>query len=371
MSFGFFHLWRGCFVCTLIVVLLASYSPNPAPKAERTAALSNLVPFDKLFAPPDTVILDPSLLVGQIRFIDADASGNLLITDYSAGLVHLFEPTGHHVSTFDTNVCFPNDTRHTVDGARFADNGTILVNTWEGVTVVFDRAGNCVTARSDPTSTILSFCTWGDSLFTLLSFRGSNQKQMFEVYTMDLVFQRAIEHAPPEFPRLNSISSGYGGRNMDCFQGGVLYKHLGDMDAKPVSGQALRTQARPEYFVKRDRDIPFTRDLNARLQVQRAFPLLTGLYALDEDVRMMLFSWIDESFRLEGDTGQRIEGLSIASNSNQFPPVSTILHKTPSAAAHGYLYFVGDYVTMPDGEFSNSTIVRYRFIPPTDMEPEN
>ena len=33
-----------------------------------------------------------------------------------------------------------------------------------------------------------------------------------------------------------------------------------------------------------------------------AFPLLNGLYALDEDVRMMLYSWIDESYRLEGDT---------------------------------------------------------------------
>ena len=371
MSISILNLWRNCFACALVVGMLASYSPNPAPEAERTVELSNLVPFDELFAPPDTVILDPSVLVGQIWFIDADALGHLLITDYSAGLVHLFEPTGHHVSTFNTNVCFPNDTRHTVHGARFADNGTILVNTWEGVTVVFDRAGNCVTARSDPTSTILSFCTWGDSLFTLLSFHGSNQKQMFEVYTMDLVFQRAIEHAPPEFPRLNSISSGYGGRNMDCFQGGVLYKHLGDMDAKPVSGQALRTQARPEFFVKRDRDIPFTRDLNARLQVQRAFPLLTGLYALDEDVRMMLFSWIDESFRLEEDTGRRVEGLSIASNSNQFPPVSTILHKTPSAAAHGYLYFVGDYMIMPDGEFGNSTIIRYRFIPPTGVVPED
>ena len=371
MSFGFFHLWRGCFVCTLIVVLLASYSPNPAPKAERTAALSNLVPFDKLFAPPDTVILDPSLLVGQIRFIDADASGNLLITDYSAGLVHLFEPTGHHVSTFDTNVCFPNDTRHTVDGARFADNGTILVNTWEGVTVVFDRAGNCVTARSDPTSTILSFCTWGDSLFTLLSFRGSNQKQMFEVYTMDLVFQRAIEHAPPEFPRLNSISSGYGGRNMDCFQGGVLYKHLGDMDAKPVSGQALRTQARPEFFVKRDRDVPGARNLERRRQARAAFPLLDGLYALDEGVRMMVFFGVDESYRLEGDMRRKVLGFSIASNSKHFAPVSTIPHDAPYTASHGNLYFEGDHVTMPDGELGNPTIIRYRFIPPTGMGPED
>ncbi len=371
MSFSVFHLWRGCFVCALILVLLASYSRNPAPKAERIVELSNLVPFDKLFAPPDTVILDPSLLLGQIWFIDADASGHLLITDYSSGLVHLFEPTGHHVSTFDTDVCYPTDTAHTVHAARFADNGAILVHTWEGVMVVFDRDGNCVTSRPDLTSPILSFCTWGDSLYTFLSLRGPDRKQMFEIYTMDLVFQRAIEHAPPEFPRLNSGYLGYHGRNMDCFQGGVLYKHHEDMDAKSVSGQSLPTQARPEFFVKRDRDIPDTRNQKRRRQAFDAFPLLNGLYALDEDVRMMLFSGIDESYRLEGDNGRHVEGLSIASNSNQFDPVSTILHETPYTASHGYLYFVGDGVVMPDGEVGNSTIIRYRFIPPTGVASGN
>ena len=80
MSFSILNLWRNCFTCALVVGMLASYSPNPAPEAERTVELSNLVPFDELFAPPDTVILDPSVLVGQIWFIDADALGHLLIT---------------------------------------------------------------------------------------------------------------------------------------------------------------------------------------------------------------------------------------------------------------------------------------------------
>jgi len=370
MSFSIFHLWRGCFVCALVLVLLASYSRNPVPRAERIVELPNLVPFDEVFAPPDTVILDPSVLVGPIWFIDADASGHLLITDMSSGLVHLFEATGHHISTFDTDVCYPSDAGHTVVAARFVDNGAILVHTWEDVMVMFDRAGNCVTARRDPTAPILSFCTWGDSLFTFLNLRPPDRKQMFEVYTMDLVFQRAIEHAPPEFPRLNSSYQGSFGRNMDCFEGGVLYKHHEDMDATLVSGQALRTQARPEFFVKRDRDVPGAQNRDRRRQAREAFPLLNGLYALDEDVRMMLFSGIDESYRLEGDTRRQVVGFSIASNSNQFAPVSTIPHKAPYTASHGHLYFVGDYVTMPDGEFGNSTIIRYRFIPPTGVVPE-
>ena len=371
MSFNIIHLWRGFFACALVVVLLASYSRNPVPKAERTIELSNLVPFDEVFAPPDTVVLDPSVLVGPIWFIDTDASGHLLITDMSSGLVHLFEAKGHHISTFDVDVCYPNDTGHTVIAARFADNGTILVNTWEDVMVVFDRAGNCVTARRDPTSRIQSFCTWGDSLFTFLNLRGPERKQMFEVYTMDLVFQRTIEHAPPEFPRLNSSYQGSFGRNMDCFEGGVLYKHHEDMDATPVSGQVLWTKARPEFFIKRERDVPSGRNRESRRQAREAFPLLNGLYALDEDVRMMLFSGIDDSYRLQGDTRRQVLGFSIASNSNQFAPVSTIPHKAPYTASHGYLYFVGDYVTMPDGEFGNSTIIRHRFIPQTGVAPED
>ncbi len=371
MSFIVLRLrWCG-FACALLIVFLAGSSYNPNPIAERAVERSKLVPFVEVFAPPDTVILDPTLLVGQIWFVDADASGNLLIMDISSGLVHLFEASGHHISTFDKDVCHPNDTGHFVHAARFADNGTILVNTLEGAMVVFDRAGNCVTARPDLTSPILSFCTWGDSLYTFLSLRGPDRKQMFEVYTMDLVFQRAIEHAPPEFPRLNSSYLGYRGRNMDCFQGGVLYKHHEDMDAKSLSSQSLPTQARPEFFVKRDRDIPDTRNQKRRRQAFDAFPLLNGLYALDEDVRMMLFSGIDESYRLEGDNGRHVEGLSIASNSNQFDPVSTILHETPYTASHGYLYFVGDGVVMPDGEVGNSTIIRYRFIPPTSVASEN
>lgn len=203
-----------------------------------------------------------------------------------------------------------------------------------------------------------------------MNLRGPERKQMFEVYSTDLVFQRTIEHAPPEFPRLNSSYLDSFGRNMDCFQGGVLYKHYEDVDATPVSGQALRSQARPEFFVKRDRDVPSAQNPERRRQVRDAFSLVNGLYALGEDVRMTLFSGIDESYRLEGDTGRQVLGFSIASNSNHFALVSTISHKAPYTASHGYLYFVGDYVTMPDGEFGNSTIIRYRFIPPTGVVPE-
>ena len=73
---------------------------------------------------------------------------------------------------------------------------------------------------------------------------------MFEVYTMDLVFQRAIEHGPPEFPRLNvgnllglSLVVIWTVFRAACFTS--IYE---DMDATPVSGQALRTQVAARFF---------------------------------------------------------------------------------------------------------------------------
>ncbi len=350
----------------LMAFLLAGCIRDTDSHGQSTVEPSTLVPFDELFVLADTVVLDPSVLVGMVWFIDADRSGHILITDISSGFVRLFASTGDHVSTFDKDVCYPNDSGHFVSHARFADNGSILVITQEGTVVVFDRSGNCLAARPDLTSPLLSFCTWGDSLFTYLGLQGPEQKTAIEVYSMDLEFQRTIELAPPEFPRLNSNYLGLRGRNMDCFGDGPLYKHHEDLDATPVSGQGSWTQFRPEFFIERDEDIPETGDRTARNKGIDAFPSLTGLYALDENIRMSLFSRISENYRPEGFTGRSVSGFSIVSNNGQFEAVSTVPPKVPYTARHGHLYFVGPNVPTPDGDVGNSAIIRYRFIPPGD-----
>ena len=96
-----------------------------------------------------------------------------------------------------------------------------------------------------------------------------------------------------------------------------------------------------------------------------AYPLLNGLYALDEDIRMGAFSPIDEAYRLENVARGKVSGLSIVSNSNQFKAVSTIPYKTPKTAGNGYLYFLGEHVPMENGDLGNPAFIRYRFIPPT------
>ncbi len=348
----------------LLAFLLAGCIHVTDSQGQSTVEPSTLVQFEELFVLADTVVLDPSVLLGPISFIDADMSEHMLITDFSSGFVHLFESTGDHVSTFDQDVCHPPDFPHSVWAARFADNGNILVTTREGKMVVFDRSGNCLAARLDLTPSPLSFCTWGDSLFTYLGLQGPDRKTVIEVYSMDIEFQRAIELAPPEFPRLNLSYTGDRGRNMDCFGDGPLYKHHEDMDATPVLDQEPRTQFRPEFFLKRDKDIPGIRDRAARNKAMNAFPLLNGLYALDENVRMMQFDGISETYRLEGSTGRSVSGFSIVSNNGQFEAVSTAPPKSPYTARHGHLYFVGPIVLTPDGDAGNSSIIRYRFIPP-------
>ncbi len=350
--------WAGF---TLLVVVIAGCTQGTDTPAERTVQPSKLVPFDHLFALADTVVLDPSVLVGQIWFIDADVSGHMLITDISSGLVHLFEPTGQHISTFDKDVCYPNDSGHFTWTARFADNGSVIVTTMEGAVVIFDRSGNCLEARSNLTSPLQSFCTWGDSIFTFLGLRGPERKTMIEVHSMDLTFQRAIELATPEFPRLNSNYLGSRGRNMDCFRGGPLYKHSEDMDATPVSDREPWTWFRPEFFIKRDKDIPDSPNMMERLAARREFPLLNGLYALNEDIRLMVFSEIEESYRPEGGSGRVVSGFSIVSNDNRFEAVSTVPPKVPYTARHGHLYFVGPNVSTPDGDVGNQAVIRYRF----------
>ncbi len=81
---------------------------------------------------------------------------------------------------------------------------------------------------------------------------------------------------------------------------------------------------------------------------------------------MSRFDGISETYRPEDFMGRSVSGFSIVSNNGQFEAVSTVLPRVPYTARHGHLYFVGPNVSTPDGDVGNSSIVRYRFIPPRD-----
>ncbi len=324
-----------------------------------------MVPFEDLFALEDTLVLDPSVIVGRIWFMDADTSGSVLITDIAANLVYLFAPTGQHQATYSMDTCLP-DGEHSVWTSRFADNDRVILSTMEGAMVVFDRSGNCLAGSRELISSIVAFCPHGDSIFAFRGPLGRNlaSTSIMGVYSMDLDLEREILLEDPEFYTLNLIYKGIAGRDMDCFSDGPYYKYHEDMDARPAHRQSQVTMSQPDFFVRRDRDIPSGFASRERSEALDAFPLLTGVYALDDDIRMMLFSRIGDEFRPENATGRYVTGMSIVSNSNKFRSRSTVPHRAPETARHGYLYFLGDNVQTDDGDIGNPAVIRYRFKAP-------
>lgn len=356
-------LEHGIVTSLVLAGLLTGCTPRSNDSSEEVVYASELIPFEDLFALEDTLVLDPSVILGLNWFTDVDTDGSILVTDIQSDLAYLFAPTGEHQMSYSMDTCYPSDSGHSLWASRFADDNRILLTTMEGAIVVFDRSGDCLAAKQKD-AMIRSFCTLGDSIYT---FRGPRNlpPSIMDVQSLDLESSREIVLENPDFHRLNSSNHGISGRDIACFSGSPWYKYHEDMDARAVYGNSRMDKARPDFFVKRDQDLrgrPFTPEWR---EATDAYPLLTGLYALDEDIRMGVFSRIDEAYRLENVAGRDVSGLSIVSNSNQFKAVSTIPYKTPRTARNGYLYFLGEHVRMENGEIGNPTLIRYRFIPPT------
>ncbi|MDE2827049.1 MAG: hypothetical protein OXL40_07025 [Bacteroidota bacterium] len=353
----------GIVACLVLAGLLTGCTPRSNDSSEEVVYASELVPFEDLFVLEDSLVLDPSVILGHNWFTDVDTDGSILITDIQSDLAFLFTPTGEHQMSYSMDTCYPSDSGHSLWASRFADDNRIILTTMEGAVVVFDRSGDCLAAKQK-NATIASFCTRGDSIY---AFRGPriNSTSIMDVHSLDLGSSREIVLEPPELPRLNSSYRGISGRDVACFSGSPWYKYHEDMDARAVYGNSRMAKARPDFFVRRDQDIPAGLGFREEREVMDAYLLLNGLYALDEGIRMGVFSPIDEAYRLENVAGGKVSGLSIVSNSNQFKAVSTIPYKTPKTAGNGYLYFLGEHVPMENGDLGNPAFIRYRFIPPT------
>ena len=152
----------------LLAGLLTGCAPRSNDSSKEVVYASELMPFEDLFALEDTLVLDPSVILGPIWFIDVDASGSVLITDRQSDLAHLFTPLGKHQATYSMDTCYPIDFGHSLWISRFADDDRIILTSWGGAIVVLDRSGDCLAAKRN-VSTILSFCTLGDSMY---AFRG-------------------------------------------------------------------------------------------------------------------------------------------------------------------------------------------------------
>lgn len=349
-------------ICLVIAGLLTGCSQRARIHTEVMTHQAALVPFDDLFVPEDSLVLDYSVILGLVWFMDVDALGKVLITDMASNLAHLFEGTGKHLAAYSMDTCLPIDGQHRLWSARFAENDRVILSTMGGDMVVVDQAGTCLAAKRMLLSTTLSFCSRGDSIYAYQGVQGLGPEStsMIGVFSMGLELVREIRLENPRLFRLNIDHTGLPGRNLDCFSDGPYYKYLEDMDARPVFTRLQVDMARPEFFVQRDEDID--QPSGAERNELDTPSELVGLFKLDEDIRMSLFRKVDEQYYPGGSAHSSVSGLSIASNSSQFKSVSTVPPTEPSTAGNGFLYFLGDHVRMANGDVGNPSVIRYRFI---------
>ena len=208
---------RGIVAGLVLAVLITEGIPRLNGSSDEVVYASELVPFEDLFAPEDTLVLDPSVPLGDIFFMDVDTDGSILVTEFQSELAHLFAPTGKRQTSYRMETCYPSDFGYRPWTSRFADDDRIILTTLQGVIVIFDRSGNCVAAKKK-VATIMSFCTLGDSVYT---FRWPTElgpsTSIMDVYSLDLESSREIVLEAPEYYRLNSIHRGIPGREVDYF----------------------------------------------------------------------------------------------------------------------------------------------------------
>ena len=322
-----------------------------------------LVPFGELFVFADTLRLDDALVVGNIMFMDISRNGHLLLSDWIGNAVHLFDMEGSYQKTFRHDACLPERAGQ-VSSARFGSDGTFVSMGVGGQIVVFDALGRRLAADVQAVRS-LAGCTIGDTIHMLPAFLPFAQRKSV-AYSMDLVEIASAKLVPPRFPRLNTVSGGFPGRAMDCFEDGPYYTSYGLADAMPVRATGNRVQIRPAFFDERPSDIPQTESRQELHEAIRSHSVNSGVYAIDSRTRMVVYLGLPDKWHTDS---QRPSGLGIASNIGHFPARSTLSPFVPLGAANGYIYTLGDSEILPGGDVGNPVVLRYRFVPPSDASP--
>lgn len=329
---------------------------------------SPVVPFNELFAPPDTVRLDPAIIIGSISFLDVNQEEDFLITDALGRDVYLFSSSGEHLRTFSVQTCLPDQVNNTPFSARFLGKDYIVVTQFSGAVVVFGNDGRCVSGTRRLADSSHSFCTSADSIYFLgipIPVLNGMNNNTVAVYSPELERAREIPVGWPKFPVLNVGRTGIMGRSIDCFDDRSYYTYLESMDAVPAPYDAELTQQRPEFFEERPRDISLKMSREKRREEWNRYLTTDGIFALTSSVRMVVYRNVPPRWRPETiGSAQFSYGISVASNDGRFLPRSTTTSIMPITAGYGVIYSRGDNELLPDGNVGNPVILKYRFIPP-------
>ena len=326
-----------------------------------------MVSFGEIFASPDTVRLDTSVVVGIVSFLDVNQEGHLLVADRIAHEAHHFSSSGNHIQTYAIDTCQPDRVGERLWLARFIGSGKVLLVGGDGSLAVLDESSNC-SATEFRQSRVSAACAMGDSV-AMQAWYAPFLKPKVRAVSLDLETVHTWQIEKPEFRRLNGFWQGLAGRSMECFADGPYYKYAESPDALPVFSHDQLAQVNPAFFTKRERDIGRGSDMLERRDQIREYPTNSGIYAIDSTTRMILYSGIPEHWAAPNSIMRR--GLAVVSHVGAFRAVTSAVpaYFNPMGASNGYLYLTADPEILPDGDVGNPLILRYKFIPPLDANP--
>ena len=346
----------------VLLLVLVFLQRSAFGQSESLVLNSPVMPFEELFVIEDTIRLDSSVLLGQIRFMDVNEAGELLIEDGTDGGIHLFSPSGKHLQSYAVTSCLPGETGQSRPLTRFMGNGNIISIRQGRMAIIFGRDGSCIQTIRDLGKSYRAYCVRGDSIAAYAI--GDEGEASVDYYSTALEPLRSVHEEPSGFPFLNRGRGGISGRDIACFDDGVYYVYRESTDGFCISCPSAGIRYRPEFAERRTRDVPFGDYDQSKLVME--VPMNLGVFAVDRSTRMTVFTYLDQKWYGATET-DRLFGYGIASKTGLFPGRSTTAGEVlpiTMTAGNGYVYAAGDAVQLPDGEFGNPVIVRYRFIAP-------
>ena len=286
--------------------------------------------FEDLLVPLDTVRLDASVLIGTTDFVDVSSKGDFLIADYMQRTSHVFDASGHHVRSFSTKDCNPEEGARASAG-RFLTDGRMVVSTSTGH-FLFDR----------------------DSIYFMLHRQRPPQVLVYAVNSGGI---RHYDIREPLFPRVTNVMMGVIGRQIACFDHGVFYRFPESSDGEPLWAGPTRVEHRLPYYRAPQRDMGEGGNMKSRIDDLEELSLTatysTGLYKIDEFHRMMTF---DVEYRSMATAFQIV---NIQTQSS----VHSETERYILATKNGLFYLQGDYEELASGELGNRMIEVLRFVP--------
>ena len=351
-------------VLAVVMVVVAGCATSDSPL--RNTVEPPIAPFGDLFTPVDTIRLDSEVVLGTVDFLDVSQEGHLLIADRISMSAHHFSASGKHIQTYLIGTCQPDHADDRVKFARFIGGGRVMLLGGDGSVAVFNESGGCVATEFRQPIGLEGACAIGDSVLMQPGYIPFFNPEVHAV-TRDLEMLDTWQIEKPEFPWLNKIYKGFGGLSMACFADGPYYKYAEWSDALPVFSRGSVAQVDPVFFTKRVRDIERGTDLQAKIDEIREYPTNSGILAVDSTTRMIVYSKLPAEWRLPDVLLQK--GIAVVSNVGAFPARTAVVPFTPIGAANGFIYRKADNEILPDGDFGNPLILRYKFVPPQDANP--